>query len=337
MKILVAGGAGYIGSHSCVSLLQSGHQVLVVDSLVNSQRDHIQRIQEITGQRVEFVESDIRDREELNKIFKNNRVDAVINFAGYKAVGDSVSRPLDYYDNNLNCAISLLECMLGNNVRKLVFSSSAAVYAEPAELPIAEDASTQPQSPYGRTKLYIEELLRDVARADDSWKIAILRYFNPVGAHPGGLIGERSSSPPENLFPVVARVAAGVQEKLDVFGDDYDTEDGTAIRDYIHITDLARGHVSAIRKLESLDEGGVLTVNLGTGTGYSVLEIIRAFEKVSGRKIPFNCAGRRPGDMARCYADPLLAKSELGWEAKLGIEDMCRDAWNWQQQGGKLD
>lgn len=335
MKILVAGGAGYIGAHSCVSLLQSGHQVLVVDSLVNSRIDHIQRIQEITGKSVEFVESDIRDRTGMNKILSNNPVDAVINFAGYKAVTESVNTPLDYYDNNLNCAITLLECMQSNDIRKLLFSSSAAVYAEPAELPIPEHAGTRPQSPYGRSKLYIEEMLRDVARADDSWKIAILRYFNPVGAHPSGLLGEQSAELPGNLFPVVARVAAGQQESLEIFGKDYDTPDGTAIRDYIHVMDLARGHVSAMQKLQGLDEGGVLTVNLGTGTGYSVLEIVKAFEAECGRKIPFEYVGRRQGDMARSYADPSLAKSELGWEAELGIKDMCRDTWNWQMHSGE--
>jgi UDP-glucose 4-epimerase len=337
MKILVAGGAGYIGTHTCVSLLQSGHQVIVIDSLINSRVDHIQRVQEITARRFEFFESDVRDRGSLNRIFSNNRIDAVINFAGYKAVGDSVNTPLEYYDNNINCAISLLECMASNNVKIMVFSSSAAVYAEPEELPISETARTEPQSPYGRTKLYIENMLRDVSYADKSWKIAILRYFNPVGAHPSGRIGEQSDSLPGNLFPVVTRVAAGEQEELEVFGSDYDTRDGTAIRDFIHVSDLARGHLLAMQKLESLAEGGLLTVNLGTGKGYSVLEILKAFETVCERKIPFKCVNRRAGDMARCFADPMLAKTELGWQAELGIEDMCRDAWNWQMQSSKLD
>ena len=337
MNILVAGGAGYIGTHSCVSLLQSGHQVIVVDSLVNSRADHIQRIQDITGKRLEFVESDVRDRKYLNEIFSKYRVDAVINFAGYKAVGDSVNAPLDYYDNNINCAISLLECMLNNKVKVMVFSSSAAVYAEPDALPINETARTQPQSPYGRTKLHIEEMLRDVSHADKFCKIAILRYFNPVGAHPSGLIGEQANGLPGNLFPVVSRVAAGEQENLDIFGDDYDTRDGTAIRDYIHVMDLARGHVLALQKLQSLSEGGVLTINLGAGKGYSVFEILNAFEAACGRKIPYRCVSRRKGDMARCYADPGLAKEELGWESELGIDDMCRDAWNWQMQISKLD
>jgi UDP-glucose 4-epimerase len=337
MNILVAGGAGYIGTHSCVSLLQSGHQVIVVDSLINSRAADIQLVQELTGKRLEFIEADVRDRCSLNKIFSKNRIDAVINFAGYKSVGDSVNTPLDYYSNNLNCAIALLECMASNNVKVMVFSSSAAVYAEPAELPINESARTQPQSPYGRSKLYIEEMLRDVSHADKSWKIAILRYFNPVGAHPSGLIGEQSNDLSVNLFPAVTRVAAGEQEKLDIFGNDYDTPDGTAIRDYIHVMDLARGHGLAIQKLQSLGEGGVLTVNLGTGKGYSILEILKTFEAVCGRKIAFKCESRREGDMACCYADPILAKAELGWESELGIDDMCRDAWNWQMQSSKLD
>ena len=337
MNILVAGGAGYIGTHTCVSLLQSGHQVIVVDSLVNSRAAPVQAVQEITGKRLEFIESDVRDRSSLNDIFSKHRIDAVINFAGYKAVGDSVNAPLDYYDNNINCAISLLECMAHNNVKVMVFSSSAAVYAEPAELPINETARTEPQSPYGRSKLHIEEMLRDVSHADKFCKIAILRYFNPVGAHPSGLIGEQANGLPGNLFPIVTRVAAGEQEKLDVFGDDYDTRDGTALRDYIHVMDLARGHLLALQKLQTLSEGGVLTVNLGTGKGYSIFEILKAFEAVCGRKIPYRCVSRREGDMARCYADPVLAKEELGWESELGIDDMCRDAWNWQMQTSKLD
>ena len=337
MKILVAGGAGYIGRHCCVSLLQSGHQVIVIDSLANSRTADIQPVQDITGKHFEFIESDVRDRSSLNEIFSHNRIDAVINFAGYKDVGHSVNTPLDYYDNNLNCAISLLECMASNNVKAMVFSSSAAVYAEPAELPINETARTQPQSPYGRSKLFIEEMLKDLWHADNSWRIAILRYFNPVGAHPSGLIGERSSNQPGNLFPVATRVAAGEQEKLDIFGNDYDTRDGTAIRDYIHVMDLARGHGLAIQKLQTLGEGGMLTVNLGTGKGYSVLEILKTFEAVCGRKIPFQCVSRREGDMARCYADTILAKTELGWESELGIDDMCKDAWNWQMQSSKSD
>jgi len=332
MKILVAGGAGYIGTHTCVSLLQSGHQVIVVDSLANSRIENIQRVQDITGKRVEFIESDVRDRASLNAIFSKNRIDAVINFAGHKAVGDSVNKPLDYYDNNLNCAISLLECMVSNNVKVMVFSSSAAVYAQSAEPPITENTRTEPMSPYGRTKLYIEEMLRDVSRADKSWKVVILRYFNPVGAHPSGLIGEQSTGVPSNLLPTITRVAAGDQEMLNVFGNDYDTRDGTAIRDYIHVMDLARGHVQAIQKLEALSEGRVLTVNLGTGKGYSVLEILKTFETVCGRKVPFNCVNRREGDMACCYADPGLAKVELDWESELGMDEMCKDAWNWQVQ-----
>ena len=337
MNILVAGGAGYIGTHTCVSLLQSGHDVLVVDSLVNSRRDQLQRIQTITGKQAEFIEADIRDRPSLQRIFAGHRIDAVINFAGHKAVGESMQSPLGYYDNNLNCAIALLEAMTSHGVDCLVFSSSAAVYGEPESLPIAETARTAPQSPYGRTKLHIEEMLSDMARSNPDWKIALLRYFNPVGAHPGGLIGEQSSGPPMNLFPLVTRVAAGEQERLDVFGSDYDTRDGSAIRDYIHVMDLARGHVNALQALEARNEGGVLTVNLGTGKGYSVLEIIQSFESVCGLKIPYRCVKRRAGDMARCYADPALAKQLLGWQAEYGLEEMCRDAWNWQLRMNKPD
>jgi UDP-glucose 4-epimerase len=332
MNILVAGGAGYIGTHSCVSLLQSGHQVIVVDSLVNSRPDHIQRIQDITGKRLEFVESDVRDRKYLNEIFSKYRIDAVINFAGHKAVGDSVKLPLDYYDNNINCAISLLECMASNNVKVMVFSSSAAVYAESAELPINEGARTEPQSPYGRTKLYIEEMLRDVAHADKLCKIAILRYFNPVGAHPSGLIGEQPNGIPGNLMPVIAKVAQGELQKLNIFGGDYGTLDGTAVRDYIHVMDLAGGHSKAIQKLGKLRKGSVSTINLGTGKGYSVLEILKTFEEVCGRKIPFDVVNRRAGDVACSYADPALAKAKINWNAEFDVYDMCKDAWNWHLQ-----
>lgn len=337
VNILVAGGAGYIGTHTSVSLLQSGHEVIVVDSLVNSRSDSIQRIQNITGRRVKFVESDIRDRKALQDIFSKNRIDAVVNFAGHKAVGDSVRIPLEYYDNNLNCAFALLETMASFDVKVMVFSSSAAVYGEPAELPINEDAEPVPESPYGRTKLFIEAMLRDVWQADESWKVAVLRYFNPVGAHPSGLIGERPSGAPNNLMPVIAKVAAGELPKLNIYGGDYDTCDGTAVRDYIHVMDLARGHSKAIEKLEKITKGKIMTINLGTGKGYSVLEILKTFETVCGRKIPFDIVDRRAGDVACSYADPALAKSEIGWESEFGVSDMCRDAWNWQSRLGHLN
>ncbi len=336
MKILVAGGAGYIGSHTCVALIEAGHEIIIVDSLVNSQKSIIKSLQTITNRKIEFIEADVRDSKSLNRIFAKQHVDAVVNFAGYKAVGESVNKPLDYYDNNLNCTLSLLECMCAHGVRTMVFSSSATVYGEPAELPITEDAPLAPQNPYGRTKQYIEEMLKDVSQSDNSWKIAILRYFNPVGAHPGGLIGEQPSGHPNNLMPIITRVAAGEQDKLYVFGGDYDTPDGTAIRDYIHVMDLASGHSDAIRQLESLEQGRVLTVNLGTGRGYSVLEVLKVYEKVCGRKIPYEIVERRPGDVACCYADPSLAKDEINWESELGLHEMCKHAWNWQIQFGRL-
>lgn len=332
MKMLVAGGAGYIGAHTCAVLLEAGHELVIVDSLVNSRVSNIQSIQKITNKKIHFVEADIRERKCLDDVFLKYQIDAVINFAGHKALSESIDRPLDYYDNNLNCAIALLECMTRHNVRIFLFSSSATVYGKPAQLPISEEAATAPQSPYGRTKLFIEEMLRDVLQADPSWRIAILRYFNPVGAHPSGLIGEWSGDRPNNLMPNIVQVAAGQQEKLNIFGGDYDTPDGTAIRDYIHVMDLARGHNSAIQKLETLDKGEILTLNLGTGKGYSVLKIVKTFEEVCGRKIPFEIVARRDGDVDCCYSDPGLAKDKIKWEADLGIYDMCRDAWNWQNQ-----
>lgn len=337
MNILVAGGAGYIGSHTCVALLEAGHDVIIVDSLVNSRIDNIQSIREIANSKIEFIEADVRDRNAVNKIFLNHQITAVINFAGHKSVNDSVNNPLDYYDNNLNCAMSLLECMSRHNVKQLVFSSSAAVYGEPVELPIMEDARLAPLNPYGRTKKFIEDILRDTSQADDSWKIAILRYFNPVGAHPSGLIGEWPNNIPNNLMPVIAKVATGELEKLSIFGGDYDSIDGTAIRDYIHVMDLARGHNHAIQGLGRLDQGEILTLNLGTGKGYSVLEILKSFEQACGREIPFEVVARRAGDVACCYADAGLASKEINWNSELGIDDMCKDAWNWQLQLDKLN
>lgn len=332
MKILVAGGAGYIGTHSCVSLLLAGHEVVVVDSLVNSRAENIRRVEKISGRRVEFIECDLRKRKLLDTIFASHRPDAVINFAGHKAVGESVRQPLRYYDNNLNCALTLLESMRAHDVKLMVFSSSAAVYGEPAALPIREDADTSPQSPYGRTKLCIEQILKDLWQADESWKIAILRYFNPVGAHPSGLIGEQPNDEPGNLMPIIGKVAAGELKQLEIFGYDYDTSDGTAIRDYIHVMDLARGHEKAIKRLAALPRGELLTINLGTGKGYSVLEVLAAYQRTCGHKLPFRQASRRVGDVACCWADAAYAKQEIDWQAELDIDEMCRDAWNWQQK-----
>lgn len=334
MKVLVAGGAGYIGSHTCVALMEEGHQVVIVDSLVNSQISSIEGIEKTTGGKVDFVRLDIRDTSALDTVFLEHEVDAVINFAGYKAVGESVSNPVEYYDNNLNCAISLLKSMSAHNVKKLVFSSSATVYGEPSELPIKEHAEVGPSNPYGRTKLYIENLLNDVCMSDAAWKIAILRYFNPVGAHPAGIIGESPNGIPNNLMPYISQVAVGQLPNLNVFGGDYDTPDGTGIRDYIHVMDLAAGHVCALDRIEQWNPCQALTVNLGTGKGYSVLDLVKAFETASGRKISYRIVERREGDVASCYADASLAKREMNWEARLGIREMCRDVWNYQSRSG---
>lgn len=332
MKILVAGGAGYIGAHTCVVLAELGYDLVVIDSLVNSSLDNVRRLRQISPGPIEFIEADLRDRDLLEQVFSRHSIDAVINFAGFKAVGESVTMPLDYYDNNLDCAVSLLTTMCRHDVRFMVFSSSAAVYAESASLPIVESAAIGPCSPYGKTKFFIEEMLRDLARADSAWKIAILRYFNPVGAHPSGLIGEAPSGLPNNLMPLIGKVAAGELDKLQIFGNDYDTPDGTAIRDYIHVMDLARGHGNALQALGAREAGRVLTLNLGTGRGYSVLEMVKAYEAACGHELAIEFVGRRAGDLACSFADSGLAKTELGWRAELDIDDMCRDAWNWQQR-----
>lgn len=327
-QILVTGGAGYIGSHTVVQLLEAGAQVIVLDNLCNSKREVINRIEKITGRRPEFVVGDIRDRALLRAVFNNHKIDSVIHFAGLKAVGESVQKPLEYYDNNVSGSLVLFEEMARAGVKSLVFSSSATVYGDPASVPITEDFPLKTTNPYGQSKLMVEDILRDLHKSDDSWKIALLRYFNPVGAHESGLIGEDPSGIPNNLMPFVAQVAVGKRAKLAVFGNDYPTPDGTGVRDYIHVDDLASGHLAAISALKK--QGGLITVNLGTGRGYSVLEMIQAFEKASGKQVAFEIINRRPGDIAACYANPLKAKELLGWVALHDINRMCVDAWRWQ-------
>ncbi len=334
MNILVTGGAGYIGSHTCVELLDAGHQVVVVDNLCNSSPVAVERICEITGREPTFVEADIRDREALEDVLSGHPVNAVIHFAGLKAVGESVDEPLIYYQNNVYGTLVLCDALDQAGVRDVVFSSSATVYGDPASVPIREDFPLSATNPYGRSKLMIEEILRDLHVADSRWNVALLRYFNPVGAHSSGRIGEDPRGVPNNLMPYVSQVAAGRLETLRVFGGDYPTPDGTGVRDYIHVVDLARGHLKALEALkaerDSEGSGTVLTVNLGTGRGYSVLEMVRAFEAVSGRTVPCEIVGRRAGDVAECYADPALAAELLGWKAELGLDRMCEDAWRWQ-------
>lgn len=331
MSILVTGGAGYIGSHTCVELLNSGYEVVVADNLCNSNKKAIDMIEKITGKKVKFYECDIRDKEGLNIIFDNEKIDSVIHFAGLKAVGESVSKPLEYYDNNVNGTLCLCDVMRNHNVKSIVFSSSATVYGDPHTVPIKEDFPLSVTNPYGRTKLMIEEILQDFYVADNSWKIILLRYFNPIGAHKSGLIGEDPKGIPNNLVPYVSQVAIGRLECLGVFGNDYDTHDGTGVRDYIHVVDLANGHVKAIEKIDKIDNG-VLIYNLGTGNGYSVLDVVKAFEKACGKKIKYEIKPRRPGDIATCYADATKALNELNWKAEKNIEDMCVDTWKWQTQ-----
>ncbi|MBQ3181179.1 MAG: UDP-glucose 4-epimerase GalE [Clostridia bacterium] len=330
MHILVTGGAGYIGSHTCVQLLEAGYDVTVIDNLANSSKESIKRVEEITGKKINFYEKDLLNKEDLRQIFKENKFDAAIHFAGLKAVGESVALPLKYYQTNLISTLNLCETMLEFGVKKLVFSSSATVYGKPKSVPIREDFPLSCTNPYGRTKLMIEEMLRDLYIADSEWDIAILRYFNPVGAHPSGKIGEDPKDIPNNLLPYVAQTAIGKREYVHVFGNDYDTPDGTGVRDYIHVDDLANGHLCALRKISN--PVGVVTYNLGTGNGYSVLDMIRAFSKACGHDIPYKIEARRPGDIDSCYADPSYAKAEIGFVATRNLEDMCRDAWRWQSQ-----
>jgi len=333
MHILVTGGAGYIGSHACVALIAAGHEVSIIDDLSNSRCDVIDRIEKIAGKRPLFFEGDVRDHSFVGHALASGPVDAVIHFAGLKAVGESVAQPLRYYDCNVGGALTLCEEMAAAGIKTLIFSSSATVYGDPASVPIREDFPCHATNPYGSSKLMIEEILADVAKSDPAWRIARLRYFNPVGAHESGLIGESPNGVPNNLMPYIAQVASGQRARLSVFGDDYPTLDGTGVRDYIHVVDLADGHLAALDYLQT--HPGLLTVNLGTGRGYSVLEMVRAFETASGRPIPYDIVGRRPGDIATCYADPSLAKQLLGWQAQRGIDEMCRDAWHWQEKSAE--
>ena len=329
MKILVTGGTGYIGSHACVALTKAGHELIIIDNLCNSRADVIDRLATLCGKRPEFVQADIRDTATLDRLFDAYPISAVMHFAGLKAVGESSEKPLDYYDNNVVGTVRLLAAMGRAAVKTLVFSSSATVYGDPTSVPISENSPRTATNPYGRTKLMIEDILADLHQADPLWRIARLRYFNPVGAHESGLIGEAPQGTPNNLMPCVAQVAAGQREFLDVWGDDYPTCDGTGVRDYIHVCDLAEGHVAALDYLDR--NGGMLTVNLGTGQGHSVLEIVKAFEQASGRTVPCKIGPRRAGDIAKCWADPALAQQLMGWKASRGLDQMCADAWRWQQ------
>lgn len=328
MNVLVTGGAGYIGSHTTVELLNAGHGVVCVDNLVNSKYESVKRVEKITGKKVRFYEGDIRDRKILDKIFTENKIDSVINFAGLKAVGESCAKPLEYYENNIEGMLVLLFAMRDFGVKNLVFSSSATVYGKPESVPIREDFPLSTSNPYGSTKLFIEYMLKDLYKADNMFNIAILRYFNPVGAHESGLIGEDPKGIPNNLCPYITQVAVGKREYLGVFGNDYDTPDGTGVRDYIHVVDLAKGHVLAVNKLA--ENPGLLILNLGTGHGYSVLDMVKAFEKVTGKPIPYKIMPRRPGDIDECYADPAYAEKVLGFKATKTIDDMVKDAMRWQ-------
>ncbi|MEG9429363.1 MAG: UDP-glucose 4-epimerase GalE [Christensenellaceae bacterium] len=328
MNVLVTGGAGYIGSHTSVELLNAGHTVVVVDNLLNSKKEAVNRVEKITGKKVKFYEGDIRDKKLLDKIFEENKIDAVINFAGLKAVGESCAKPLEYYENNIEGLLQLAFSMRDHNVKNLVFSSSATVYGKPKSVPIKEDFPLSTSNPYGSTKLFIEYILKDLYKADPSFNIAILRYFNPIGAHESGLIGEDPKGIPNNLCPYITQVAVGKRKELGVFGNDYNTHDGTGVRDYIHVVDLAKGHVLAVNKLA--ENPGLLIVNLGTGQGYSVLDMVKAFEKVIGKPLPYKILPRRPGDIDECYADPSYAYEVLGFKAEKTLDDMCRDAMRWQ-------
>lgn len=329
MRILVSGGCGYIGSHTCVELIKEGHEVIIFDNLYNSKIEVLDRIEKIAGIRPKFYLADMTKEEELKPIFEENEIDAVIHFAGLKAVGESVSKPRQYYENNISGTLNLLKLMDEYKVKKIIFSSSATVYGDPVQIPITEDCPLGVRTnPYGETKAMLERILTDIQKSDPEWSVCLLRYFNPVGAHESGLIGESPNGIPNNLMPYIMQVAVGKLPELGVFGNDYDTPDGTGVRDYIHVVDLAKGHVCALKKLS---EGGTYIYNLGTGKGYSVLDMVKAFESVNGVKIPFTIKGRRPGDIATCYSNPAKAFEELGWKAERGLEEMCRDSWKYIQ------
>ena len=330
MNVFVTGGAGYIGSHTVLELLQAGHEVIVIDNLSNSSLEAIKRLERITDKKITFYENDLLDKEAVRKIFSDHDIDSVIHFAGYKAVGESVNKPLMYYNNNITSTLVLCDVMNEHGVRNLVFSSSATVYGDPESVPITEDSPLSATNPYGRTKLFIEYILKDLHVSDSSWNISLLRYFNPVGAHKSGLIGEDPNDIPNNLMPYISQVAVGKLDQLSVFGGDYPTDDGTGVRDYIHVVDLAIGHLKALEKLES--DPGLMVHNLGTGKGSSVLDMIKAFEKASGKQVPYKITDRRPGDIAECYADPGKAAKELNWKAERSIIQMCEDTWRWQSQ-----
>ena len=330
MIILLTGGAGYIGSHTIIELDKAGHSVVVVDNYYNSQPEALKRVAKIIGKEVPFVEADVRDRAAMDKVFSDNKIDAVIHFAGLKAVGESVAKPLEYYENNMNATFVLLDVMRSHGCKNIIFSSSATVYGEPAMIPITEECQKgHCTNPYGQTKSMLEEVLMDVQKADREWNVVLLRYFNPIGAHKSGLIGENPNGIPNNLMPYITQTAIGIRKELGVFGNNYDTPDGTGVRDYIHVVDLASGHVAALQAIEK--NCGLAIYNLGTGHGYSVLDVVKAFEKANDLKVPYAIKPRRPGDIATCYCNPAKAKAELGWEAQYGIEDMCRDSWNFQK------
>ena len=335
MSILVTGGAGYIGSHTVVELLNSGREVVIIDNFSNSKPEVLENIKKITGKDFKFYEINYLDKEKLEKVFEENKIEAVMNFAGYKAVGESTKKPLEYYENNISGALVLLKTMQKYNVKKFIFSSSATVYGEPEQIPITEECKTGgTTNPYGTTKLFIEQILQDLYKSDNSWDIAILRYFNPVGAHESGLIGEEPQGIPNNLMPYIVRVASGELEQLSVFGNDYNTPDGTGVRDYIHVVDLAKGHIKALEKLEK-ENKGIFVYNLGTGKGYSVLDMVKAFEEATEQKVNYKIVERRPGDIATCYSNPEKAKTELGWEANKTLKDMCKDSWRYIQNRKK--